>query len=158
MIRRVSGKEIDTVGLERLRARVTYLLAAATVVCGIGLAVPADARASTQQPADASVYTVTPKRLVASAAAVVGLTGAVIGGLALARSAGRTGPGNGRQGATIALALGPIAVVGGGLVVVTADGGLGTGNGLGGGVVAMMVGLVGMVLGWLALARSRRTV
>ena len=157
MIRRVSGKETDTVGLERLRARVTSLLAAATVVCGIGLAVPADAHASTQ-PADANVYTVTPKRLVASAAAVVGLTGAVIGGLALARSAGRAGPGNGRRGATIALALGPIAVVVGGLVVVTADGGLGTGNGLGGGVVAMMVGLVGMALGWLALARSRRTV
>ena len=76
---------------------------------------------------------------------------------ALARSARRIGPGNGRRGAMVALVLGPIALVIGGLVVATADGGLGTGNGIAGGIVAMMVGLIGMALGGLALAGSRRT-
>ena len=113
-------------------------------------------KSRSSQPPSVS-YTLTPERIVASAAAVVGLIGAVIGGLALARSAGRIGTGNGRRGAIVALVLGPIGLVIGGLVVATADGGLGTGNGLAGGVVAMMVGLIGMALGGLALARSRRT-
>jgi hypothetical protein len=137
-------------------SRVTDLLAAAALVGGFGLAAPAAAYASVQ-PAAASVYTMSPGRIGATVAAVVGLIGAVIGGLALARSAGRIGTGTGRRGAIVALVLGPIGLVIGGLVVATADGGLGTGNGLGGGIVAMMVGLIGMTLGGLALARSRRT-
>ncbi len=137
-------------------SRVTHLLAAAALVGGFGLAAPAAAQVSVQ-PATANAYTLTPKRIVASLAALAGLSGAVIGGLALARSAGRIGIGNGRRGAIVALVLGPIGVVIGGLVVATADGGLGTGNGLGGGIVAMMVGLIGMALGGVALARSRRT-
>ena len=109
----------------------------------------------TAQPAAVSPSTMTPRRLVASTAVVVGLVGAVIGGLALARS-GRIGVGNGRRGAIMALLLGPIGLVIGSLVVATADGGLGTGNGLGGGVVAMIVGLIGGVFGGLGLVRSRR--
>ena len=135
-------------------SRVTDLLAAA-VIAGCGLAAPAAAQVSAQ-PAAATVYTMTPERIAASTAALVGLIGAVIGGLALARSAGRIGNGNGRRGAIVALVLGPIGLVIGGLVVATADGGVGTGNGVAGGVVAMMVGLIGMALGGLALARSRR--
>jgi hypothetical protein len=137
-------------------SRVTHLLAAAALIGGAGLAAPAAALVSDQPPA-VSVYTLTPERIAASVAAVVGLIAAVIGGLALARSAGRIGTGNGRRGAIVALVLGPMGLVIGGLVVATADGGLGTGNGLGGGVVAMVVGLIGMALGGLALARSRRT-
>lgn len=139
-----------------LVSRVTHLLAAAALVGGFGLAAPAAAHVSVQ-PAAASVYTMSPGRIGAIVAAVVGLIGAVIGGRALARSAGRLGTGNGRRGAIVALVMGPIGLVIGGLVVATADGGLGTGNGLGGGIVAMMVGLIGMALGGLALARSRRT-
>jgi len=135
-------------------SRITDLLAATAVVGGFGLAAPAAAHASAQ-PAAATVYTVTPERIAASTAALVGLIGAVIGGLAVARSARRIGNG-GRRGAIVALVLGPIGLVIGGLVVATADGGVGTGNGLAGGVVAMMVGLIGMALGGLALARSRR--
>jgi uncharacterized protein DUF6223 len=138
-----------------LFSRVTDLLAAA-VVGGFGLAAPAAAHVSVQ-PAAATVYTMTPGRIAASMAAVVGLIGAVIGGLALARSAGRIGTGDGRRGAITALVLAPISLVIGGLVVATAEGGLGTGHGLGGGIVAMIVGLIGMALGGLALARSRRT-
>jgi hypothetical protein len=54
-----------------------------------GLAAPAAAQVSVQ-PAAAPVYTLTPERIVSSTAALVGLIGAVIGGLALARS-GRAG-------------------------------------------------------------------
>ena len=134
--------------------RVSDLLT--TAVVGLGLATPAAARVSVQL-ADVSVYTMSPGRIGAVVAGLVGLIGILIGGLALRRSAGRIRTGNGRRGAIVALVLGPIGVVIGGLVVATADGGLGTGNGLGGGVVAIVVGLIGMALGGLALARSRRT-
>jgi hypothetical protein len=140
----------------RLLSRVTTLLAAGVVV-GFGLAAPVAAHASIQ-PTAAGLYTMTPGRIAASTAAVLGLIGAVTGGLALARSAGRigTGIGTARRGAVVALVLGPIGMVIGALVVATADGGLGTGSGLGGGVVAITVGLIGIVLGGLALANSRR--
>jgi Family of unknown function (DUF6223) len=139
-----------------LFSRVTDLLAAAALVGGLGLAAPAAAQVSAQ-PADVNVYTMSPGRIGAMVAAVVGLIGAVIGWRALARSAGRIGTGDGRRGAIVALVLGPIGLIIGGLVVATADGGLGTGHGLGGGIVAMIVGLIGTALGGLALARSRRT-
>ena len=134
--------------------RIAQLLTAAALMWGG--AMPAVAKGS-EQPVEVAAYTATPKRIMASGAAVTGLAGAVIGGMALARSAGRTGVSKGRRGAIVALVLGPIGLVVGALVVLTADGGLGTGNGIAGGVVAMMVGLIGMALGGLALARSRRT-
>ena len=140
----------------RRAANKKQVMGAAALVCWFGLAAPTAAQIPVQ-PAAVNAHTVTPKRLIASGSAVTGLIGAVIGGLALARSAGRAGDGNGRRGAIVALVLGPIALVIGGLVVATADGGLGTGNGIAGGVVAMMVGLIGMALGGLALSRSRRT-
>ena len=139
----------------RLYSRAARLLGAAALVVAIGLAAPAAAHASVK-PAAVSPYTFTPRRIGASLAVMVALIGAVAGGRALARAAGRIGSGNGQRGAIIALVLGPISVCSGGLVVATANGGLGTGNGLGGGVVAMMVGLIGMTLGGLAVARSRR--
>ncbi len=92
------------------------------------------------QPAATRVYGMTP-----------------IGGLALRRSAGRIGTGNGRMGAIVALVAGLIAVVNGGLNLAIAKGGLGTGNGVIGGAVALVLGLIAMALGGLALARSRRT-
>jgi hypothetical protein len=137
------------------RKGITHLLGAA-LVGAFGIAAPATAQVPDQPPA-VRAYTLTPERIAASVAALVGLFGAVTGGLALARSAGRIGSGNGRRGAIMALVTGPIGLVIGALVVATADGGLGTGNGLGGGVVAMVVGLIGITLGGLALTRSRRT-
>jgi hypothetical protein len=106
------------------------------------------------QPA-VSVYTLSLGRVGAIVAGLVGLTGVVIGGLAL-RSAGRIDTGSGRSGAIVALVAGLIGTTLGGLVVVTADGGIGTGNGRGGGIVALVMGLIGVVIGGLALARSRR--
>ena len=134
---------------------ITGLLAAALLL-GLGLFMPAAAQVS-GEPSSVSVNVLTPERMVASAAALVALIAAIIGGLALARSTGRVAAGTGRRGAVVALVLGPIGLIVGGLVVAAADGGLGTGNGLGGGVVAMGMGLIGMTLGGLALARSRRT-
>jgi hypothetical protein len=101
-------------------------------------------------------YDIGSGRLVPAVAAVVGLIGVVIGGLALARS-GRIGTGNGRAGALVALAAGLISVVVGGLHMANSAGGFGTGNGLAGAIVALVLGLIGMALSGLALARSRRS-
>jgi hypothetical protein len=135
--------------------RIVLAMAGAALLGGVGLAAPAAAHGPVQ-PAAASVYAMSSGRLGAIVAALVGLIGVVIGGLAL-RSAGRIGTGSGRSVAIVALVAGLIGMALGGLVVATADGGIGTGNGLGGGIVALVVGLIGMALGGLALARSRRT-
>ena len=137
--------------------RLVLASAAAALLGGVGLAVPAAAHAWAQ-PTAVSVYTMSAGRLGASAAALLGLAGVIIGGLALGRPASRIGTGNGPGGATMALAAGLIAMALGGLVVATSDGGIGTGNGRGGAYVALVVGLIATVLGGLALARSRRTV
>ncbi|HKY65700.1 MAG TPA: DUF6223 family protein [Acidimicrobiales bacterium] len=115
------------------------------------------------QPVAASVLAVSAGRLGALVAATLALIGVVVGGLALARSAGRTRPDGGlaasvgRDGAKVATALGLIGIALGGVITATADDGIGTGNGLGGAIVAMLLGLVSVVLGGLARARSRRT-
>ncbi|MEV0081661.1 DUF6223 family protein [Saccharopolyspora sp. NPDC050642] len=95
-------------------------------------------------------------RTVPTTAAVIGLVSAVLGGLALARSAKRTSAGNRRAGAVAALLLGPISAIVGGLHGANSAGGLGTGNGLAGAIVAVLLGVLGTVLGGLALACSRR--
>jgi hypothetical protein len=101
-------------------------------------------------------YTLTSDRLWASSAAVLALVGVVIGGLALARSANRSGSGNVRGRAILALVAGLIATATGGLVLANADGGPGTGNGVVGAVAALVLGLIAMATGGLALTRSRR--
>src|SRR6266404_5583874 len=95
--------------------------------------------------------------IILAALAAAALVGAVIGGLALARSAGRVGTGNGRTGAIVAVLAGLIAVVNGGLNLAIAKGGPGTGNGVVGAAVALVLGLIAMALGGLVLFRSRRT-
>lgn len=128
---------------------------AAAALLGIaGLATPAAAHVLVQP---VGAYTLTAGRLWSVVAALLGLAGVVIGGLALARSAGRIGTGTGRRGAIVALAAGLACTVIGGLVVAAADGGPGTGYGIVGGYVDLVVGPIAMVLGGLALARSRRT-
>jgi len=108
------------------------------------------------QSADVDAYTLTAARLWATSAALLGLVGSVIGGLALARSVRRIGDG-GSKGAAVALVSGLVAIVGGALNLAVADGGPGTGNGVVGGALALVVGLAAMVLGGLTMARSRRT-
>jgi hypothetical protein len=89
--------------------------------------------------------------------AVVGLISLVIGGLALARTAGRIGTRNGRTGAIVALVLGLIGIVLSVVHLGSSTGGFGTGSGRAGAIVALVLGLIGMNLGGLALARSRRS-
>jgi len=100
---------------------------------------------------------ITPGRARALVGVVVGLISLVVGGLALARSAGRIGAGNGRAGAIVALALGLIGIVLSVVHLGNSPGGFGTGGGRAGAIVALVLGLIGMNLGWLALARSRRS-
>jgi hypothetical protein len=87
-------------------------------------------------PAAAAIdaYTLTAARLWATAAALLGLAGAIIGGRALVRATRRAG--GGRKGAIVALVSGLIAVGGGVVNLAVADGGPGTGNGVVGGAVA----------------------
>jgi len=109
------------------------------------------------QPIAASVYTMSAGRIGASLGGLLGLAGVIIGGLALARPAGRFGTSNAPRGAVLALAAGLIGIALGGVVAATADGGVGTGNGLGGAYVAIVVGSISVILGGLAWARARRT-
>jgi len=127
--------------------------AAAPLLGGFGLAAPVAAHISVAT----GVIGPGSGRAGASLAAVVGLIGVVIGGLALARSVGRIGTGNGRNGAIVALVLGLIGMVLAGLHLATNTGDIGTGHGRAGAIVALVLGPIGIVLGGLALARSRRT-
>ena len=116
--------------------------------------------ATVLQPVSASVLAMSSGRLGAFVAVVIGLTGIVIGGRALARSAGRPraagGDGTGGASPVVAMVLGLSGLTLGGLVAATSDGGVGTGNGLAGAVVAMVLGLIGVLLGGLARARARQ--
>jgi hypothetical protein len=130
-------------------------LAAAALIGGLVHAVLVAANVS--EPAATTVYGVTPRRLWATTAAGLALVGVVMGGLALARRAGRIGIGNGRTGAIVGVVAGLIAVLNGGLNLAVAKGGPGSGNGVVGAAAALVLGLIAMALGGLALARTRRT-
>src|SRR5262249_6911535 len=140
----------------RLFLRLTGPPAAAVLIGGFGLAATAAAQVLAE-PAAVSPYTLSPGRMRALLAIVVGLIGVVNGWLAFSRSAGRISHGDGRRRAALALVLGAIGLVIGVVVVATAEGGLGTGHGFGGGIVAMTAGLIGIAFGWLAQARSRHS-
>ncbi|MEU6644136.1 DUF6223 family protein [Saccharomonospora sp. NPDC046836] len=114
------------------------------------------APAATHDWVTAAGYELGSGRTVPTAAAVVALISVVVGGLALARSR-RSGTGNGRTGAIVALVGSLAGLAVGGVHGANAAGGLGTGNGLAGAVAAVVLGLAGMVIGGLALARSRRS-
>src|SRR5262249_34448413 len=141
--------------MKRTFAIIVVALAAAALFAGLVHAVLVAAHVS--EPAAATVYGLTPRRLWATTVAVLGLVGVVIGGLALARPASRFGAASGRRGALMALGGGLIGVVNGGLNLAIANGGPGTGNGVVGGAAAFVLGLIALALGGLALARYRRT-
>ena len=141
--------------MKRTFAPILAALAAAALFAALVHVVLVAAHVS--EPAATTVHGLTLRRLWATTAAVLALVGVVIGALALRRSAGRIGTGDGRMGAIAALVAGLIALVNGGLNLAIANGGPGTGNGVVGGAAALVLGLIGMALGGLALARSRRT-
>lgn len=140
--------------------RYVFIAAAAALLGDLVLVTPGVALAAIQ-PATADAYALGSSamgagRVWSGVAVLVGAAGVVIGGAALARSAGRLGSGTGRNGAVVATVAGVASAVVGGLVVAAAEGGPGSGYGIAGGVVAVVVGLVATVVGGLALARSRR--
>jgi hypothetical protein len=141
------------------RTFALFLAAVAAIVLFVGLVHAVLVAAHVSEPAATTVYGLTPRRLWATTVAGLGLVGVVIGGLALRRSAGRmgTGNGNGRMGAVVALLAGLIAVVNGALNLAIAKGGPGSGNGVVGAAAALVLGLIALALGGLALARSRHT-
>jgi len=141
--------------MKRTFAIIFAALAAAALFGGLVYAVLVAAHIS--EPAATTVYGLTFRRLWATAIAVLGLIGVVIGGLALGRPASRFGTASGQLGAIVALVAGLIAVVNGGLNLAVATGGPGTGNGVVGGAAALVLGLIALVLGGLALARCRRS-
>lgn len=94
-------------------------------------------------------------RTGANLALGVGLIGVVIGGLALARVAGRISTGNARTGAMSAMAVGLLGTALAVLHLATSSGGPGTGNGMVGAVFAIPLGLIAVALGRRALTRSR---
>ena len=141
--------------MKRTFALVLAALAAAALFGGLVHAVLVAAHVS--EPAAATVHGLTPRRLWATTVTVLALVGVVIGGLALARPAGRFGTASRRLGAIVALVAGLIAGVNGGLNLAVANGGPGTGYGVVGGAAALVLGLIATSLGGLALARSRRS-
>ncbi|WP_285059221.1 DUF6223 family protein [Pedobacter ginsengisoli] len=122
-----------------------HTIAAALLV----LAIPATAHASS------AAGNIGSGRFLPTVAALIGLTGVLIGRWALIHSK-RTENRKVKSGALLALISGLISLAIGMLHAVNSAGGFGTGNGLAGAIVAMILGLTALVLGGLALARSRR--
>ncbi|WP_327106890.1 DUF6223 family protein [Nonomuraea glycinis] len=137
-----------------MAVRPMLVMAGTTLVGVLDPVAPAVAQILAQ-PDPATAYTMSAGRLWSLVAALLGLTGAVIGGLALARPTARIG--TSRWGAIWALLAGLTGAVIGVLVVAAAKGGPGTGYGIVGGYVALVIGLIAMTLGGLTLARQRRT-
>ena len=141
--------------MKRPFAIVLIVVAAAVAFAALVHAVLVAANVS--EPAATTVYGLTSRRLWATAAAMLALSGVVIGGLALAHPVSRLGTASGSLGAFLALAMGLVAAINGGLNLAVANGGPGTGNGVVGGAAAFVLGLAAAATGWIALARSRRT-
>ncbi|WP_431957822.1 DUF6223 family protein [Nocardia lijiangensis] len=132
---------------------VRYLPAvvAAALLGSIAVAAPAAAEVE-HSAADAGL---TSGRLGPTVTALLGLMAIVIGTRALTR-VGRSGTGNSRNQAVLALVSGLVSLALGSWFAVTADGGPGTGNGIVGAWAAMVFGLIALVLGALTLNRSRQ--
>lgn len=139
--------------MKRSLALVLVFLPAAAVLGGLVHVVLVAAHVS--EPAATTLYGPTLRRLWATSAVAVAVAvvGVVIGGLALARPAGRFGTDSGRLGVIVVLLAGLVAVVNGVVNLAIATGGPGTGNGVVGGAAAVVLGLIATAFGALALFR-----
>lgn len=95
-------------------------------------------------------------RVGATLAAAVGLLSVVVGGLALARAAGRIGAGGRRAGALLAVVAGLTGAVLSVWHLAQTTEGFGTGQGRAGAIIGLVLGVAGVNLGGLALGRARR--
>jgi hypothetical protein len=121
-----------------------------TFVAGPLLLLLCFGRPAAAAPGSVKALSLTPRRVGASVASLVGVGGLVCGGLAVARRKAR--PGKARA---VALAAGVVSATLGLLVIATARGGFGTGQGLAGGIVALALGLSSIALAVRARARPR---
>jgi hypothetical protein len=137
--------------MKRTFVLILAVLAAAALFAGLVHGVLVVAHVS--EPAATTVHGPTPRRLWAGTTALLAVLAVVIGGIALARPAGRFGTASARLGVVVA---GLIAAICGGLNLALAKGGPGTGNGVVGAAAAVVLGLIAIALGGLAQARSRR--
>ncbi|MEQ1872047.1 MAG: DUF6223 family protein [Vicinamibacterales bacterium] len=101
--------------------------------------------------AQATVRGITTGRAQALVGLGIALIGAIVGGLALARSAGDSR----RIRGLVAVIAGLIGTILSGIHLANATGAIGTGSGKLGAIVALVVGLIGVALGGLAVARAR---
>src|SRR5215471_3690761 len=139
--------------MKRTFTLILAALAAAALFGGLVHAVLVAAHVS--EPAVATVYGLTHRRLWATSAAALAFIGVVFGGLAF-HPVSRFGPVVGRRGPMVALVVGLIAAVNGVLNLALASGGPGTGNGVVGGAAALVLGVIALGLGVLALALRHR--
>src|SRR5262245_54676844 len=103
-------KGFGTDSVKRTFALILAAVAAVALFGGLVHAVLVAAHVS--EPAATTVHGLTPRRFWATMIAALALVGVVSGGLAL-RSVDRTGNGNGKMQAVVALVVGLIAVVNG---------------------------------------------
>lgn len=134
--------------MNRTFAIVLAAVVAAAVFTGLVYAVLVAAHVS--EPAAATVYGLTLRRLWATGAALLALFGMLTGGVALARPVSRVGR------AILAVGAGLVGAVNGALNLAVASGGPGTGNGVVGGAAAIVLGMIAVAIGGLALIRTRR--
>lgn len=139
------------------RTFATILAGVAAAILFGGLVYGVLVAAHVSEPGSMTVYGLTPRRLWATIAAMLGLLGVIVGGLALTRRAGRLGTAPERLAIIVAFVAGLVAVINGGLNLAVATGGPGTGNGVVGGAAALVLGLTALTLGGVGLARRRRT-
>src|SRR5919107_21403 len=98
-VRRTGSDDVQSQKEKEHRMSARHPLAApAALIGGLGLVTPAAARVSAQSGA-VDAFTLTTGRLAGTVAALVALAGVVVGGLTLARSAGRFANGNRKRGA-----------------------------------------------------------
>ena len=138
--------------MKRTFALILAGLAASALFAGLVHAVLVVADVS--EPAAATVYGPTLRRVWATSVAMLALVGVAVGGLTLLRRINLFGAVFGATGAFVA---GLIAAVNGALVLAISTGGPGTGNGVVGAAGALVLGLIAMALGGLLLARSSRS-
>lgn len=139
--------------MKRTMSMLVAAIGSVALFAGLVHAVMVAAHVST--PAAVTVQGMTPRRLWATSAALLGLVGVVAGGWLAARSTTHLETTARRRGAHIAVGAGIIACVNGGLNLAIANGGPGTGNGVIGGAAAFVLGLIALTLGGRAVARSR---
>src|SRR5262245_26098169 len=108
------------------RTVVIALAAVAAAAAFAGLVHAVLVAANLSEPAAATVYGLTVRRLWATTAAGLALVGLLVGGLAFTPPGGRFGIASGRPGAIAALLAGSIAAINGVLNLALANGGPGS--------------------------------